>query len=66
MNFGSTWGYALLCAEFPCKKIRSMLERFRDYQKRCKEVCSSAYDMLEKTYSFSYAISLLVKNSQTA
>ena len=37
------------CAEFPCEKISSMLERSKEYQKRCKEVCSDAeYEMLEK------------------
>lgn len=39
------------CAEFPCGKISSMLERSKEYQKRCKEVCSDAeYDMLEKAF----------------
>ena len=39
------------CAEFPCGKISSMLERSKEYQKRCKEVCSGAeYDMLEKAF----------------
>ena len=32
-------------------KISSMLERSKEYQKRCKEVCSDAeYDMLEKAF----------------
>lgn len=39
------------CTEFPCGKISSMLERSKEYQKRCKEVCSDAeYDMLEKAF----------------
>ena len=39
------------CAEFPCEKISSMLERSKEYQKRCKEVCSDAeYEMLEKAF----------------
>lgn len=39
------------CAEFPCGKISSMLERSKEYQKRCKDVCTDAeYDMLEKAF----------------
>ena len=39
------------CAEFPCEKISNMLERSKEYQKRCKEVCSDAeYEMLEKAF----------------
>lgn len=39
------------CAEFPCGKISSMLERSKAYQKRCKEVCSDAeYKMLSKAF----------------
>ena len=39
------------CAEKKKKKINDMLKRSREYQKRCKEVCSAAeYDMLEKAF----------------
>ncbi len=39
------------CVEFPCEKIDRMLERSKEYQKRCKVVCSDAeYDMLEKAF----------------
>ena len=39
------------CAEFPCEKISSMLERSKEYQKRCNEVCTDAeYEMLEKAF----------------
>ena len=39
------------CAEFPCEKISNMLERSKEYQKRCKEVCSDTqYDMLKKAF----------------
>lgn len=39
------------CEEFPCGKISSMLERSKEYQKRCKDVCTDAeYDMLEKAF----------------
>lgn len=39
------------CAEFPCEKISSMLERSKEYQKCCKEVCSDVeYEMLEKAF----------------
>lgn len=39
------------CAKFSCEKISSMLERFKEYQSRCKEVCSNAeYEMLEKAF----------------
>ena len=39
------------CGEFPCEKISGMLECSKEYQKRCKEVCSGAeYDMLEKAF----------------
>ena len=39
------------CAEFPCEKISNMLERSKEYQKRCKEFCSDAeYEMLEKAF----------------
>ncbi len=39
------------CSEFPCKKILDMLKRSREYQKKCKEVCSAEdYNMLEKAF----------------
>ena len=39
------------CAEFPCEKISNMLERSKEYQKRCKEVYSDTeYEMLEKAF----------------
>lgn len=39
------------CVEFPCEKIDHMLERSKEYQKRCKVVCLDAeYDMLEKAF----------------
>ena len=39
------------CAEFPCEKISNMLERSKEYHKRCKEVCSdAACEMLEKVF----------------
>ena len=39
------------CAEFPCEKISNMLERSKEYQKRCQEVCSDAeYEMLERAF----------------
>lgn len=35
----------------PCGKISGMLERSKEYQKRCKEVCTGAeYMMLEKAF----------------
>ena len=39
------------CKEFPCDKIIDMLERSKNYQKKCKEVCSEEeYDALEKAF----------------
>ena len=36
---------------FPCEKINSMLVRSKEYQKRCKEICSDIeYDILEKAF----------------
>lgn len=36
---------------FPCNKISDMLKRSREYQKKCKEVCSAEeYTMLEKAF----------------
>lgn len=28
------------CGEFPCEKITSLLERSRQYEKKCEEVCT--------------------------
>lgn len=39
------------CVEYPCQKISDMLERSKEYQKKCKEVCSQEeYDALEKAF----------------
>lgn len=39
------------CKEFPCEKIEDMLERSREYQKKCKEICSEEeYIALEKAF----------------
>ncbi len=39
------------CALFPCEKISNMLRRSNEYQKKCKEICSSTeYIMLEKAF----------------
>ncbi|MDE6320413.1 MAG: DUF3795 domain-containing protein [Lachnospiraceae bacterium] len=39
------------CKEFPCDKIEDMLERSREYQKKCKEMCSEKeYIALEKAF----------------
>lgn len=39
------------CGAFPCGKISSMLERSKEYQRRCKEVCSDEeYEMMEKAF----------------
>ena len=39
------------CREFPCTKIRDMLERSAEYKSRCKEVCSEEeYRVLEKAF----------------
>ncbi len=39
------------CNHFPCDKIAQMLLRSKEYQKRCKEVCSeSEYGQLEKAF----------------
>jgi len=39
------------CREFPCEKIERMLARSRDYQERCKIVCSQEeYEMLERAF----------------
>jgi len=39
------------CKEFPCGKIMDMLERSKEYQEKCKEVCSEEeYIVLEKAF----------------
>lgn len=51
------------CAEFPCEKINSMLERSKEYQKRCKEVCSDAeYEMLEKAFFYKNNLKMSLKH----
>lgn len=39
------------CPNFPCDKISNMLERSKQYQEKCREVCSAEeYEMLEKAF----------------
>lgn len=39
------------CEEFPCDKITDMLNRSKDYQKRCKEVCTAEeYRILKESF----------------
>ena len=39
------------CPEFPCEKITAMLERSKEYQKKCRQVCSKEeYIVLEKAF----------------
>ena len=39
------------CDEFPCVKIKAMLERSTDYERKCKEVCTEQeYALLEKAF----------------
>lgn len=39
------------CSDFPCEKIRNMLDRSAEYQLKCKEICSAQdYTMLEKAF----------------
>lgn len=39
------------CKEFPCEKTENMLERSREYQNKCKAVCSEEeYAALEKAF----------------
>ena len=39
------------CREFPCIKIKNMLERSSGYKRKCKEVCSEQeYITLEKAF----------------
>ena len=40
-----------MCSEFPCDKINDMLKRSKEYQKKCREVCSEEeYKTLEKAF----------------
>ena len=40
-----------MCDEFPCDKINDMLKRSKEYQKKCREVCSEEeYKTLEKAF----------------
>ncbi len=39
------------CNEFPCQKISDMLIRSKEYQKKCKEVCTEEeYNNLKKAF----------------
>lgn len=39
------------CGEYPCDKIKAMLKRSAEYQRKCKEVCTKAeYSILEKAF----------------
>lgn len=39
------------CVEFPCEKIRIMLERSAEFEKKCKKVCSEQeYSVLKKAF----------------
>lgn len=39
------------CKEFPCGKIKTMLERTAEYKKKCREVCSEQeYSILKKAF----------------
>lgn len=39
------------CFQFPCEKIKAMLERSAEHEKKCKEVCTAAeYTILEKAF----------------
>ncbi|MDE6067934.1 MAG: DUF3795 domain-containing protein [Treponemataceae bacterium] len=39
------------CSQFPCEKIKSMLERSAEYKKKCKKLCTrEEYAMLEKSF----------------
>ncbi len=47
------------CREFPCNKIRDMLERSENYRKKCEEVCSEfEYNILKRDF-FEKEINLL-------
>lgn len=39
------------CNQFPCEKISKMLKRTKEYDAKCKEVCSKEeYNLLEKAF----------------
>lgn len=39
------------CGEFPCIKIKDMLERSAEYKRKCKEMCSEQeFIMLERLF----------------
>lgn len=39
------------CYKFPCQKISDMLKRSKEYQKKCKTVCTEhEYDTLSKAF----------------
>ncbi len=39
------------CSDFPCEKIKNMLIRSREYQVRCREICTAEeYLMLKKSF----------------
>lgn len=39
------------CKEFPCQKISDMLKRSKEYQIKCREICTEQeYVMLEKAF----------------
>ena len=39
------------CVEFPCDKIKNMLKTSKQYEKRCREVCSeSEFYVLSKAF----------------
>lgn len=39
------------CGKFPCSKIEDMLKRSREYQEKCRELCSEKeYFALEKAF----------------
>lgn len=39
------------CSNFPCSKIEDILKRSKEYEKKCKEICSDEeYQMLKKSF----------------
>ena len=46
------------CSDFPCDKIDKMLEKSKQYEKRCKELCSDAEFMILKVAFFEKEINL--------
>jgi len=39
------------CKEYPCDKIVNLLDRSKQYQKRCKEICTNEeYEILLKAF----------------